>query len=288
MSSPHGDNLILTVPRESENSLLGRDPPRLLHPQATAHHHGRRTLQANERRTRRARDLSALRDPQVAQIDQCFQRLSLWTIKKVLFVFNMERKLTLEEEQCGQGDAASAGLGGEDSSSGSEGDVTLVEEPGSLPSAKEDADAGVLTCEKERDNRAGLPAPSPAAWENSWQARWEVLTELVRRNQESLLTGAEDVAASLGLPHISGSLESPQADGTPATPPIKFFFADDGPGQGGEDGEAGDESEDDYGEVLMNPQFTRPFESGMELAREFLENDGMRIDVRSGAKMLCI
>jgi hypothetical protein len=82
--------------------------------------------------------------------------------------------------------------------------------------------------ESEEDSGGFRAWDGVRAWEISWYARWELLIELVKTD-ENKRNGLEYVGTS------------------PREPPPMFFFA-------GEDGEEDDDDED-YGIIVSNPLF---------------------------------
>jgi len=103
------------------------------------------------------------------------------------------------------------------------------------------------------------------AWEISWYARWELLVELVKRDE--VLRNASTLA-----PNLHG----------PAQPTPMFFF------EGEDDDEEDDDEDDDedYGTIVSTSFRGTRLEAGFDRAQQFFANRNM--DVRSGAKMIGI
>ncbi|KAA1474491.1 hypothetical protein DENSPDRAFT_931695 [Dentipellis sp. KUC8613] len=244
----------------------------------------------------RAGDLSTLHDPKANSMDQLFHHFPLWTIKKVLYVFNMDfrgsQKPPAAKPDEAEGEEPKADSQNE-SPATSEMDLTLVEEPTGKSSpgpSKGQVDAWTDLIQ----DGASCPDISKAStndtpdWEHSWQARWEVLAELVKLNREAMQPAPTDDDEKS---EVSASAQASEPTAREAPTANKFFFASDTAPEGSENEDSGEDLEDsdeDYGEIILNPQFTQPFERGIDLAKDFLENNSLRVDVRSGAKMLCI
>lgn len=116
-------------------------------------------------------------------------------------------------------------------------DITLVEEDSSFFDTKnseisDDTNASLFTWEGVR------------AWEITWYARWELLVELVKR--EDAFIKRDDMIV---MPCAPVAPPPPVHLGAIAERPQMFYFA-------GENGEE-DDDEEDYGTLVDNPLFTR-------------------------------
>lgn len=224
-------------------------------------------------------DIAALRDPYSVNIDRCFCHFPLWTMHKTLYMFDMHhRSTTSEGKSLGKAPGyeslslSDEGLNvAEDvslSSDFSDSDVTLVSENQSSISSTnterlaEDSKKSAEEEEAEEVNTEFCTWDGVRAWEISWYARWELLVELVKRD-EILRNASTDVFT----PH------------EPVQPPPMFFF------EGEEDGE--DEDEDDYGTIVSTSFRGTHLEAGFGRAQEFFALNN-NVDVRSGGKMICV
>ena len=224
-------------------------------------------------------DISALRDPCCANVDMYFREVPLWTMGKVLWRFDAEHRVAASSQQQKQ-DSATEAVGQEvddltesddfeDITLGSEysdSELTLVSE--SLPPTPTSA-VGKAPCSpleslsqysRGSEDDDYYTCDGVRAWEISWYARWEVLVELVRR---------DEVPFSIPAP-VSGSGEIQKKE-----KPM-FFFADE------EDGE----EDEDYGTILPNPIYGLKPGSMTGIGRVY-EGMTQGIDVKSGAKVLC-
>ncbi|TFY56735.1 hypothetical protein EVG20_g8814 [Dentipellis fragilis] len=249
----------------------------------------------------RAGDLSTLHDPKANSLDQLFHHFPLWTIKKVLYVFNMDfrgsQKPPAPKSDETEGEAPKAGSQNE-SPATSEMDLTLVEEPSGKSSpgpSKGHLENAWTEIIKESASCSDISKTNDTPdWEHSWQARWEVLAELVKMNREAINmqpTPADDEKTETSASGKPAATQASETAAREAPTTNKFFFASDTTPKGSENENGGEDLEDsdeDYGEIILNPQFTQPFEQGIDLAKDFLENSNLRVDVRSGAKMLCV
>jgi hypothetical protein len=116
--------------------------------------------------------------------------------------------------------------------------------------------------EEEEDNTDFSTWDGVRAWEISWYARWELLVELVKRDEI-----IRNTSAHAFTPH------------EPAQPPSMFFFEGEGDGE--------DEDEDDYGTVVSTSFRGTHLEAGFERAQEFFALN-RNMDIRSGGKMICV
>jgi len=127
-------------------------------------------------------------------------------------------------------------------------DVTLVSAGGSATEeecfGKEDD-----TNESEKEESVFDTWDGIRAWEISWYARWELLIELVKRDEVK--------RKALGCLATSSSEPMP-----------KFFF----PEANGEEDEEDNDDEEDYGTIVSNPLYGRRVLAGFERAHEFFAN----------------
>ena len=100
------------------------------------------------------------------------------------------------------------------------------------------------------------------AWEISWYARWELLIELVTRD-EARRNALEFVAPS-----------------SSDRPPMFYFTGEN------DEVEEEDDEDEDYGTIISNPLYGRRVQAGFGTAQEFFANQDL--DVRKGAKMICV
>ncbi|KII87692.1 hypothetical protein PLICRDRAFT_42204 [Plicaturopsis crispa FD-325 SS-3] len=189
-------------------------------------------------------DISALRDPYAVNIDRCFCQFSLWSMRKTLFLFDMHHRAT--DGSNSADDIANRLLAARahtEEDSFSDADVTLVEDTAQASKSKVSDDGkGFRTWDGVR------------SWEISWYARWELLVELVKR-EEGL--DKDGVFTTISL--SPSSSDDGHADAVASTRPPMFYFA----------GEDGDEEDEDYGEIVANPLFTRSFAAGFDRSQDF-------------------
>lgn len=223
-------------------------------------------------------DLSALRDPHSVSIDRCFCHFPMWTMHKTLYLFDMHHRSTDQKtENIDEGITAGASLSEEEvgditlaAGDDDESDVTVVSSRSSsaktkcasLPGDADEADSDFHTSDGVR------------AWEISWYARWELLIELVKREEFTRHASKRLVMAK------------------PVQPAPMFFFAGENGGDAEEDGDDWDDDDDeDYGAIVANPLYGNGRSSiqvGFERAQEFFAIGNRNIDVRSGVKMLSV
>jgi hypothetical protein len=195
----------------------------------------------------RSGDISALRDPYSANIDRCFSHFPLWTVHKKLYMFDMHHrsskfdrttpKLTVDTSESPVSDEATDYPGNVTSASDS--DETLVSET---------LESGLSICKDEcprQDGGSGGDSnchtwDGARAWEISWYARWELLRELVKRDEAK--RNVLDCTAT-----------------TPCEPSPMFFFAGDD-----------EEDDEDYGTIVANPLFGRRIHAELGWSQGFL------------------
>jgi len=187
-------------------------------------------------------DISALRDPYSVDIDRCFCRFPLWTVHKTLYMFDMHHRSTSLDRTTSKMTAGGFDLLSNHATTdeqadevtsfadSSDSDLTLVSEDtsGSSEYKEKYLRTEDNIHESEEDSGGFCAWDGVRAWEISWYARWELLIELVKTD-ENKRNGLEYVGTS------------------PREPPPMFFFA-------GEDGEEDDDDED-YGIIVSNPLF---------------------------------
>lgn len=243
------------------------------------------SLPASEKIYPRQGDISALRDPYCVDVDMCFREVPLWTMGKVLWGFDAEHRVAALSHQQKQESAKDA-VGQEvddltesddfeDITLGSEysdSELTLVSEslPPTPTSAVRKAPYSPLESSSQysRDSEEDdeyYTWDGVRAWEISWYARWEVLVELVRR---------DEIPFSIPAP-VSGPGEVQKKEKP------TFFFAD----EEDEDGQYREEDED-YGIILPNPIYGLKTGSRTGIGTVY-EGMTQGIDVKSGEKVLC-
>ncbi|TDL25920.1 hypothetical protein BD410DRAFT_783909 [Rickenella mellea] len=133
-------------------------------------------------------DLSALHDPYIAHVDQCFANFPIWTLSKMIWIFDAGQRssthlppLSFENTQgmcsadgTSDGQVSSELVDSSFVSASSGGDVTLV-----------DSTANLIEIMGKSDDSKHLNL-SPLAhrnWEIDWYARWEVLLHQVETTQ---------------------------------------------------------------------------------------------------------
>ncbi|EGO03989.1 hypothetical protein SERLA73DRAFT_69788 [Serpula lacrymans var. lacrymans S7.3] len=244
-------------------------------------------------------DVTALRDAYSVNVDRCFCQFPLWTIHKMLYLFDMHQRVAQPEhapkkledtpsqthseaedteyiENVGSSQSLSTFI---------DDDKTLVEDESPFGSPKK---GSVATKLPEPVFGSGTPAAGyfwngARPWELSWYARWELLIGLVQRDQalrhasmQAVVSASTDLTATLA--------EKCQArqdhDEHMETRPSIIYFS----GENGED----DDDEEDYGTVVTNPLFAKPFEHGYECAGEVLSGNGSGTGVEVVSRMLCV
>lgn len=216
---------------------------------------------ANPRIFPRLGDISALRDPYSVNIDRCFCHFPLWTVHKTLYMFDMHhRSVSLNDnptmpvktsDVLSTVDKAISDITGFNDN-----DVTLVSEDVSVGSISKEARSmeGYDANQPEDEDRDVRAWDGVRSWEISWYARWELLIELVKRDE----------------------VKKKVWDSYPIEPPPMFFFA------GANDDEDDDEDEDDYGTIISNPLYGRRLQAGLGMVQDFFATS-----IRSGAQMVC-
>jgi hypothetical protein len=262
------------------------EPPPLRRPRVpspilpeTEHASAGKNVELNEKIFPRTGDITSLRDPQVARLDQTFSNYPLWTIQKVLLVCSMDTAargrspLSRESKKVDhhgdrQGGSASRGTMKD----------AEMETPVAVPY-------------DQPTSESAIPLLTKLSWEQSWHTRWEVLTALVRMTEQAVLerghtTIPATVTTPIGLPVVARSLaDVVESSDTQASG--GFYFASNEE-TGGSDGSESDddEEEDDYGEIVLNPRFglQRPMTLGRGLGHPFLHSQVLPIDSRGGVK----
>ncbi|KAF9239786.1 hypothetical protein BU15DRAFT_46225 [Melanogaster broomeanus] len=174
----------------------------------------------------RVGDISALRDPYSVNVDRCLSKFPLWTIHKMLYMFDMHQRSTfLEPSRTGanerniEGSSPSSTVSPDTSvSSGEEDeDDTLVADDETARKGEMPPDSSP----RSSSPRSSSPFPwnGMPAWELSWYARWELLLGLVQRNQANrdVYDACTSLATSVevrlprypGLQHRSSALWVP-------------------------------------------------------------------------------
>lgn len=212
----------------------------------------------------RVGDISALRDPYSVNIDRCFFKFPLWTLHKMLYMFNMHQRSAssaLSASVCNsahvQASTSSSTLSSYTSSisGGEESDSTLVADDSPIP-----------TSQLPRESLKFSSSPhSPFSWNRfcewdlSWYARWELLIGLFQHDHTKCDTF--DMSMKLAMP-----IES-KADPTSPPGPIFRFSA-------GQDEDNNDDDEDeDYGMVVSDPTFNMDFDEECERAMAFYSRE---------------
>ena len=209
----------------------------------------------------RVGDISALRDPYSVNIDRCFFKFPLWTLQKMLYMFDMHQRSTSLAPSASvhdmvhvQASTSSSTLSSYTSSASGDdegSDSTLVADDSPIPQSQLPLEP--LRC-------ASSPhSPSSwdrfCGWELSWYARWELLIGLFQRDH----TKCETLEMSMKLAVPVGSNAAPPL---PPEPIFRFTV--------GEDEDKNDDGEDeDYGTVVSDPTFGVDFEEECERAMAF-------------------
>lgn len=212
----------------------------------------------------RVGDISALRDPYSVNIDRCFFRFPLWTIQKMLYVFDMQQRSASLVPSASAHDAAhiqasmssstlssySSSTSGDDEES----DSTLVAD--GSPVSKSHHPLEPL-------KSASSPHSPPSwnhfcGWEFSWYARWELLLDLFQRGHTKC---DAYIPTRLGVP-----LESEAA---PPPPPERIFRFTVGEVGGDND----DEDYEDYGTPIADSGFNVDFDEECERAMAFYSRE---------------
>ena len=217
-------------------------PPEAEHPPVG------KKAELNEKIFPRAGDIMALHDPRVARLDQTFCNYPLWTIQKVLFV-------------CGMDTAArgSSPLTKDSGKANHHINSQHIDTPPNVTKITED-DERAWVLHDPPTSGGSFPLLTKLSSEQSWYTRWEVLTALVRMTEQAVLaqghtTIPPTVTTPIGLPVVARSLAVVIEDSNTRAQ-RRFFLA--GPEESGcSDGSESDEDEeeDDYGEIVLNPQF---------------------------------
>lgn len=209
----------------------------------------------------RVGDISALRDPYSVNIDRCFFKFPLWTLHKMLYMFDLHQgsaSLAPSASVCNsthvQASMSSSTLSSYTSSaSGDEGsDSTLVADDSPIPENQ-------LPLEPSECAPHSLSSWNRfCGWDLSWYARWELLLSLFQRDLTKC--DALDISMKLAVPVESKA--------TPSPPGPIFRFAV---------GEAEDSNEDDddedYGMVVPDPTFSVDFDEECERAMAFYSRE---------------
>ena len=212
----------------------------------------------------RVGDITALRDPYSVNIDRCFFKLPLWTLHKMLYVFDMEQRSASPAASTSAGDAAHVQASmswstlSSYSSSGSgddeESDSTLVADDSPVSKSQRPL---------ERVKSASSPHSSPSRnrfreWGLSWYARWEVLIGLFQRDHTK--REAFDIPLKLEVP--------PESKATPPSPPGRIFRF-----TVGEDEDENDDEDEDYGTLVADSGFSVDFDEECERAMAFYRRE---------------
>ena len=258
----------------------------------------------------RTGDLSSLHDPEAAMIDRAFCHYPLYTIQKVLFVHGMDTR-------------ASRSSRWDHSDDSSENCASLFEDP--LPQSPprpcvaissgdldetpiedwDSANTSFYMSAEEMKNSKLIPLTEfcreRRAREDSWQGRWEVLTELVNSQLEDELISMEQhsgerfksttVTTSVGLPVVVRPLEhvpstEPKIDVQRPKSPAKFFLGDLENEIDWDD----DDDDETYGLIMANPMFTRQKDGPREetFAIHTSEKGDIKVGIMSSATMVCV
>jgi len=228
---------------------------------------------ANPRIFPRLGDISALRDPYSVNIDRCFCHFPLWTVHKTLYMFDMHHRSTSLHNTSKMNVGESEGLSNavnmdkqaSDATGSNDRDAILVSEEVLGSSVTRKAFSGKGSDIDEFGESGEFQTwDGVRAWEISWYARWELLIELVKRDEVKR--------------NVLGCVVT-----CPHEPPPMFFFAGE---NSKEDDDDEEEEEEDYGTIVSNPLYGRPVHVGFGGARECFANEN--IDLRSGMKMICV
>ncbi|KAG8216798.1 hypothetical protein J3R82DRAFT_7046 [Butyriboletus roseoflavus] len=206
----------------------------------------------------RVGDISALRDPYSVNIDRCFFKFPLWTLRKMLYMFDMHQGSTslvpsasVHDTPHVEASMSSSTLSSYTSSASGDdegSDSTLVADDSPIPQSQLPLEP--LRC-------ASSPhSPSPwnhfCGWELSWYARWELLIGLFQRDH--IKCDTLEMSMELVVP-----VESKATPPSPPEPIFRFTV--------GEDGDDNDDDEDeDYGRVVSDSTFGVDFDEECERA----------------------
>jgi len=212
----------------------------------------------------RVGDISALRDPYPVSIDRCFFRFPLWTLQKMLYVFDMQQRsaslapsasaYNATHIQASMSSSTLSSYSSSTSGDDEESDSTLVADDS--PVSKSHRPLEPL---ESTSSPHGPPSRNHfCGWEFSWYARWELLIDLFQRG----LTECDDfIPMRLGVP-----LESKAA---PPSPPERIFRF-----TVGEDGDDNDDEDyEDYGTLVASSSFNVDFDEECERAMAFYSRE---------------
>ncbi|KAI0320580.1 hypothetical protein OF83DRAFT_556459 [Amylostereum chailletii] len=235
----------------------------------------------------RTGDLSELHNPHAARLDRYFGNYPLWTIHKVLYVFNMGAPHREEGSGC---------ISPSPSSTGASSCLALIEDgcdsDASSSPTKSCASEDSVDSDRTVSSSYSTSSSKTPEWETSWDGRWEVLQELVRATEGATLRDVKKpalVTTSFGLPVVVRSLgeDSPDEDDLADADlggvgdrsytyerPLsrsRFYFSD-----AEDEPEDDDDDDEDYGEILLNPRFSGPFVAEPVIAPGFVEKEIMK------------
>lgn len=205
----------------------------------------------------RVGDISALRDPYSVNMDRSFFRLPLWTLHKMLYSFDMQRRIGLfspptpaynatnAEASTSSSTLSSYGSTSEDEES----DATLV---GDSPVPKDQPLPNPL--------KIASPPHSPPSWDSlcgweSWYSRWQLLVGIFQYDP-----------TKYDASYIQTTLEEPfEPKAVPSSPPRRIFHFT----VGDED----DDDDEDYGTPIADSSFSVDFNEECERALAFYNRE---------------
>ncbi|KAI9567480.1 hypothetical protein HD554DRAFT_1991221, partial [Boletus coccyginus] len=160
-----------------------RTPPSGLERDLVDHPHRKEEQDVHTSIYPRVGDISALRDPHSVYIDRCFFRFPLWTIQKMLYVSDMQQRLTSLAPSASAHNAAHIQASMSSSTLSSYSSSSLGDDEESDSTLVADG-SPVSPLEPLKSASSPLSPPSWnhfCGWEFSWYARWELLFDLFQR-----------------------------------------------------------------------------------------------------------
>lgn len=257
----------------------------------------------------RTGDLSSLHDSEAAMIDRAFCHYPLYTIQKVLFVHGMDTRAS-RSSKWDHSDESSEDCASlcEDPLPQSPSRPCVAISPGELDDTPvedwEAANTSFYMSTEEMKNSRLIPQTESCqekkGREDSWQGRWEVLTELVNSQLEDELISmgqhsgempkSTTVTTSIGLPVVVRPLEhvsstEPKIDVERPKSPAKFFLGDLENEIDWDD----DDDDETYGLIMANPMFIRQKGPQEEtFAIHTSEKGDIKVGIMSSATMVCV